>query len=76
MCNCGAGRSSGFFRSILCFFSTAPEPRINSPVAMETNESVTHRPEGQCAYCKSVRWFVGRSVISCNDNCILSLNAI
>ncbi|KAK2151656.1 hypothetical protein NP493_2593g00010 [Ridgeia piscesae] len=30
--------------------STAPEPRTNSPVAMETNESVMHRPEGQCAY--------------------------
>ncbi|KAK2188922.1 hypothetical protein NP493_119g01007 [Ridgeia piscesae] len=30
--------------------SMAPEPRTNSPVAMETNESVTPRPEGQCAY--------------------------
>ena len=59
MCNCGAGRSSGFFRSILCFFRTAPEPRINSPVAMETNESVTHRPEG---HVLTVSQSVGSSV--------------
>ncbi|KAI0242408.1 Serine/threonine-protein phosphatase 6 regulatory subunit 3 [Lamellibrachia satsuma] len=30
--------------------STNPEARTNSPVAMDTNESATPRPEGQCAY--------------------------